>query len=111
MGELIVAAEGELQRNAKRLDGHDRNRADGGADRDVYKRVLLSVHGGDSVDHDGGVDCDSEAINEEPCSVRFHAQDRMSASRTWLERIGKNLVNALNGFVGGRMEDDHDRPK
>lgn len=69
MGELIVAPEGELQRNAKRLDGHDRDGADSGADRDVYQRVLLSVHGRDAVDHDGGENRDSEAIDEEACLI------------------------------------------
>lgn len=95
MGELVITSERELQRNTKRFDRHDGNGADGRADRDVNERVLLSVYGRNSVDHDGRVDCDGEAINEE----------------TRLKRIGKNLVNPLNRFVRRRMKDDHHRTK
>ena len=64
MGELVIASEGELECDAKRLDGHDGDGADGRTDRDVYKRVLLSIHRRNSIDHDGGEDCDGQTVKE-----------------------------------------------
>lgn len=43
MNELVIAAECQLERDAESLDRHDRNGADGGADRDVNERVFLAI--------------------------------------------------------------------
>lgn len=54
MCKLIVASEGQLESNAKCLDGHHRDRSHEGADAEVDEWVLLSVDGGDLVDHEYG---------------------------------------------------------
>ena len=56
MRELVIPAQGQFHGNAKRLDGHDGDGADGRADGDVDKRVLLPIHRSYPVDHHGRVD-------------------------------------------------------
>lgn len=63
--ELVVASECELESNAKGLDGHDRDGADGGADGQVDQGVSLAVDGGNSVDHEDGKSHDSKGIQQE----------------------------------------------
>ena len=53
LSKLIVAPQGKFHGNAKGLDGHDGDGANGRADRDVNERVSLSVHRCYPVDHDG----------------------------------------------------------
>jgi hypothetical protein len=60
--ELVVARKGQLQRNAKRLDGHDRDGPDGRADAQVDEWVLLAVDGADLVDHEARKDADSDRV-------------------------------------------------
>lgn len=69
VGELVVARESHLKRNAKGLDEHDRHRAGGSADGEVDERVLAAVLGSDLVDHEDGEDGDEEAVDEEACVV------------------------------------------
>lgn len=52
MGELVVAGKGKLKGNAESLDRHDRDGANGRADRDVDESIVLAVNGGDLIDHD-----------------------------------------------------------
>lgn len=66
--ELVVASKCELQSNAKGLDGHDRDGADGGADGEVDQGVSLAVHGGNSVDHENGKSHDSKGVQKETWS-------------------------------------------
>lgn len=65
MGELIVAPKRKLHRNAESLDRHDRNRSNGGADRNEDERVLFSVHWRDSVDHECRKYCNGETVEKE----------------------------------------------
>lgn len=65
MRELVVAAEGELERDTEALDRHDGDGADGAADAEVDERVLASVSRRDAVDHDGCEDADEEDVEEE----------------------------------------------
>lgn len=69
MGELVVSAKSQLERNAERFHGHDRDGANGGTDRDVDQRVLLAVDGGDTVDHYGREDRDSQTVQQKACEV------------------------------------------
>lgn len=64
MSELVVAPQCKLQGNAKCLDGHDGDGANGGTDRDIDERVLLSVHRCYPVDHDGREDGHRETVRE-----------------------------------------------
>ena len=66
MGELVVSSKGQLEGNAKGLDGHDRDRADGRADAQIDERVLLAVSGRHLVDHDARKHADDKRIEEEP---------------------------------------------
>lgn len=54
VAELIVAGKGELEGNAKSLDGHDGDGADGRANGEVNEGVLLPVDRGDLVNHKNG---------------------------------------------------------
>lgn len=63
--ELVVASERELKRNAKGLDGHDRDGTDGRADGQVDQGVSLAVGGGNSVDHEDGKGHDGKGIQKE----------------------------------------------
>lgn len=65
MRELVVPAQGQFDGNAKCLDGHDRNGADGRADRDVDERVLLPIHRSYPVNHHGRVDGHCQTIAQE----------------------------------------------
>lgn len=67
--ELVVASECELKSNAKGLDGHDRDGADGRADGQVDQGVSLAVDGGNSVDHQDGKSHDSKGIQQETWSL------------------------------------------
>lgn len=71
--ELVVAGKGELQRDAKGLDRHDGDGADGGADGQVDERALLAVRRGHLVDHDDGEDCNEEHVEEEACERNMSA--------------------------------------
>lgn len=64
MSELIVARKGELEGDAKSLDGHDRDGADRRTDRQVNDRVLLAVDGSDLVDHNDCEDDDRKGIQK-----------------------------------------------
>lgn len=63
--ELVVAGKGQLERNAKGLDGHDGDGADGRADGEVDEGVSLAVDGGDSVDHEDGKRHDRKGVQQE----------------------------------------------
>lgn len=65
MRELIVSRECHLQRDAERLDEHDRDGASRRANGEVNQRVLATVLGRDLVDHDDGEDSDKGAVEEE----------------------------------------------
>lgn len=65
VGELVVAREGHLQRNAKGLDEHDGDGAGGGADGEVDQGVLAAVLGSDLVDHKDGENGNEKAVDEE----------------------------------------------
>lgn len=65
MGELVVASKGQLEGNAERLDGHNRDRSHKGADAEVDEWVLLPVDGGDLVDHEHGKGRHSNRIYQE----------------------------------------------
>ena len=67
MCELVVSRKGQLQRNAKCLDSHYRDRADGRADAQIDEWVLLSVLRRNIVDHEDGKAGDHDRVDEEPC--------------------------------------------
>lgn len=58
MRELVVPAEGQLQRDAECLYRHDGHGSDQGADPEVDQRVLLAVNRRDLVYHHDGEDAD-----------------------------------------------------
>lgn len=60
-----MAGKGELQGNAKGLDRHDRDGADGRADEEVDEGALPSVDGSNLVNHDDGEDADGENVEQE----------------------------------------------
>lgn len=65
MGELVVTSKGKLQSNTESLDGHDGDRSDGRADREVDEGVPPAVDGGNLVDHKDG-ECDnSDGVEKE----------------------------------------------
>lgn len=66
VGELVVAGKRQLEGDAKGLDGHDRDGADGRADAQVDERVLLAVSRRHLVDHDTRERADDEGIQQEP---------------------------------------------
>jgi len=49
--ELVVSAEGELERNSQTLDSADGDTADRAADAEIDHRVLLAVFWCDEIDH------------------------------------------------------------
>ena len=65
MCELVVPRESHLQGDTEGLNSHDRNGSGGGADGQVYQRVLAAVLWGNLVDHDGAESGDKCAIEEE----------------------------------------------
>lgn len=65
MGKLIVASKGQLEGNAERFDGHDRNRAHEGADAEVDEWVFLSIDGRYLVDHEHGKRCHGDRVYQE----------------------------------------------
>ena len=67
MRELVVTTKGKLQGNAKSLDGHDGDGADGGTDRDKDEGILCAVNRRNSVDHDSRENRNSEAVEKKPC--------------------------------------------
>lgn len=66
MGELVVARECQLQRNAKGLDSHDRYRTHGGANTKIDKGVFLAVDRSDPVDHEPGKATYQSRVKEKP---------------------------------------------
>lgn len=92
VGELVVAGEGELESDAERLDGHDGNGADEGADAQVDQGIALAVDGGELVDGDDGVDGDGKGVNEE----------------AGLDGVVQNLVDSRDVFVWGCVQDNND---
>lgn len=68
MRELILARECHLECKTEGLDEHNRDGTGGRADREVDKRVLATVLGGDLVDHEAGEDGDKKAVEEEAWS-------------------------------------------
>ena len=51
MCQLVVAGDGEFERNSKALDAHDGDRADQAADGDVYQWITGAVDRCDAVYH------------------------------------------------------------
>lgn len=66
VGKLVVPGKRQLEGDAKGLDGHDRDGADGRADAQVDERVLLAVSRRHLVDHDTREHADDEGIQQEP---------------------------------------------
>lgn len=91
MGKLIVTTEGQPYGDSESLHGHDGDRADSGADGDIDKRVLVSVDGSNSVDHDGGEDRNSQTVEQE----------------AWLQGVTEDFFDGLHVFVRRRVENDH----
>jgi hypothetical protein len=92
MRKLIVAAKCQLNGNAKRLDRHDRHRADSAAYGYVDHGVFLAVFRRDAVDHDQGEGGDEQAIEEE----------------ARLEGEVEKLFDGFDVFVRRGMQDDDD---
>lgn len=63
--ELVVAANGQFHRNTEGLDGHDGNRSNSGANRDVDERVLFAIDGRNSVDHQSREDRNCDTVEKE----------------------------------------------
>ena len=59
VGELVVAANGKLQRDAEGLHCHHGDRTNGGTDAKIDERILLPIYGRDLVYHDKCEDGDS----------------------------------------------------
>lgn len=70
MNELVIARKCQLDRNAERLDRHDRYRSNSGANRDVDQRILLAVDRGNPINHQRGEDRDRQTINKETCEEK-----------------------------------------
>lgn len=87
-----MAVYGELDRDTERFNGHDGDRANGGADRDEDERVLLAVPRSDAIDHDRGKDRDSQAVNEEAGA----------------KGICQHLLDLFHRSVGRCVKDDND---
>lgn len=68
VNKLVVALKREFHSNAKGLDRHNRDRANGGADGDVDERVLLSVQRSNSIDHHCGEACHGQTVQKEGCA-------------------------------------------
>jgi hypothetical protein len=68
MAELVVAGKGKLESDTKSLDRHDRDGANGRADRKVNNRVSLAIDWGDPVDHEDGESNNSEGVEQEAYS-------------------------------------------
>jgi hypothetical protein len=64
MAELVVASKGELERNTKSFDRHDRNGSNSRADGKVNESVLLAISGGNSVNHKDGETNDGEGVEK-----------------------------------------------
>lgn len=62
MAELVVASKCEFQSNAEGLDGHDGDGSDSRANGEVDERILLSVDGGNLVDHGNGERDDGNGV-------------------------------------------------
>jgi len=93
MRELILSGKRQLDSNSESLDGHDRNGAHSAADGQIYKGILLSIFGGDFVDHNNGENADDSAVEEE----------------AGLNSVVEDLVNGIDFWIWGRMKDDDDR--
>lgn len=52
MSELVVTSQGQLERNAKAFDCHDRHGANNRAYRDVDQRDFGAIQRSDVVDHE-----------------------------------------------------------
>lgn len=65
MHELVVATNGQFHCNTKGLDGHDGNRSNSGANRDVDERVLFAIDGRNPVDHQSREDCNCDTVEKE----------------------------------------------
>ena len=115
MGELVVPAQRELDRDAEGLDGHDGDGADSGADRNVDKRVLLPVRGRNPIDHNSRENGYHETIEKESCGRRCVSMGGCAVSRevreqrTGLQGVGQDLVDSLHRLIRGRMKNDDDR--
>lgn len=64
--KLVLSSKGKLQRDAKSLDRHDRDGANGRANGEVDESILAAVDGGDLVYHDDGENRDSYDVEQEP---------------------------------------------
>lgn len=92
MAELVVPRERQLDRDAERLDRHDRHGSHRAADAEVDERVLAPVARRHLVDHEGGEDGDDSAVEEE----------------AGLDGVLKDFVDGGDFFVGRRVQDNDD---
>lgn len=112
VAELVVPRKGQLESNAKRLDGHDRDGSNSRANAQVDKRILLAVDRPNLVDHNRRENADEQRVEQE--AYTWSATSSWSMSRqpmlvhTWLNRIFENLVNSLNILVRGCMQHNND---
>lgn len=84
VGELIVAAEGELERNAKAFDRHDRYGSYCRADADVHHGVLLPVYGRNLVYHDQREYQHDRAVRQETCERTWVVSTSISWTRPYI---------------------------
>ena len=57
---------GKLKSNSKSLDRHDRDGANGRANREIDERGLFAVQRGNSVNHDDSKGDNCSSIQQEP---------------------------------------------
>jgi hypothetical protein len=109
MDELVVSSNGQLHCNTKGFDGHDRNRSNSGANRDVDERILFAIDWRNPVDHQSREDRNCDTVEKEPWSSQRLSDRHRSSLHTWLNRISQNLIDCLHLLVWRRMENDDDR--
>ena len=109
MCELVVASQGQLHSNSKRLNRHDRNSSNGRANRQVYQRVLLPILRRNFVYHEDRENGHGEAKEQETLgTVSTEYISIRESDLTRLNRIVKDLINSLDLLVRRRMKhNDH----
>lgn len=65
VSELVVARKSQLQSDAERFDGHDRDGSHKRADTEVYEWVMLSVDRSNLVNHENGEGRDRDGVYQE----------------------------------------------
>lgn len=128
VGELIIAVQRELERDAESFDAHHRDRADETADRDVDQRRAFAVSRDHAPDHKDREGEHEGAVEHEACELQreekrnqvrtrtggmrvrtTYSKERLGRTLTRLQRIIQNLIHRPNLLILRRVQDDNDR--